>query len=71
MDRVDGYEYGGMKDFLRVFINGVLAWDYTEDGDPGFKVMNDRKHFWEVASVSWPDGLVTKIDRYYEEPPAP
>ena len=29
--------------------------------------MNGRKHFWEVASVSWPDGVVTKIDRYYEE----
>lgn len=69
VDRVDGWEYGPMKAFIRVFINGVPTWDYTEGGDPGFKVMNGRKHFWEVASVSWPDGVVTKIDRYYEEAP--
>jgi hypothetical protein len=45
VDRVDSYEYGAMKAFIRVFINGVLAWDYTEDGDPGFKLMNGKKTF--------------------------
>lgn len=70
-DRVDGYEYGPMKAFVRIFINGELTWEYAEDGDPGFKVMSGRKHFWEAASVSWPDGIVTKVDRYYEESPLP
>ena len=71
LDRVDGWEYGPMKAFVRIFINGVPTWDYTEGDAPGFKVMNGRKHFWEVASISWPDGLVTTIDRYYEDAPQP
>ena len=71
VDRVDGYEFGAMKAFVRIFINGELTWEYTEDGDPGFKLMTGRKHFWEVASISWPAGEVTKIDRYYEEAPQP
>lgn len=68
-DRVDGYEYGPVRAFVRIFINGVLAWDYTEEGDPGFKEMRAVHHFWEVASISWPSGIVTKVDRYYEERP--
>jgi hypothetical protein len=71
IDRVDGYEYGPLKAFVRIFINGELTWDYTADGDPGFKEMTGYKHFWEVASISWPEGVVTKIDRYYEEAPTP
>jgi hypothetical protein len=71
IDRIDGWEYGPIKAYIRIFINGVPTWDYTEGGDPGFKLMNGRKHFWEVASISWPDGIVTKIDRYYEETPQP
>ena len=71
IDRIDGWEYSPMKAFVRIFINGVPTWDYTDNGDPGFKVMNGRKHFWEVASISWPDGIVTKIDRYYEDAPQP
>ena len=69
IDRIDGFEYGTVKAFVRIFINGDLAWDYTDGGDPGFKEMSEMTHFWEAASISWPSGEVTKIDEYYTERP--
>jgi|GEM_PF-694250 len=68
-DRVDGYVYGPTRAFVRVFINGDLAWDYTADGGQGYKMMQGEGHFWEAASISWPAGVVTTRDLYYEERP--
>lgn len=68
-DRVDGYVYGPTRAFVRVFINGELAWDYTADGAPGYKMMMAEGHFWEAATISWPAGVVTTRDMYYEERP--
>ena len=68
-DRVDGYLYGPTRAFVRVFINGELAWDYTADGAPGYKMMMAEGHFWEAATISWPAGVVTTRDMYYEERP--
>jgi hypothetical protein len=71
IDRIDQYEYGAMRAYVRIFIEGVLAWDYTTDGDPGYKDMLTSGDIWEVASISWPAGEVTKVDQYiaYEEMP--
>ena len=69
IDRIDGYEYGSVLASLKIFINGVLAWDYTEDGGEGVKEMLTTGHFWEAASIAWPSGVVTTLDRYYEERP--
>jgi len=68
-DRVDGYEYGPARAFVRVFINGVLAWDYTGEGEEGSKELSAEGHFWEAASISWPSGEVRTVDMYYEERP--
>ena len=71
VDRIDQYAYGPMRAYVRIFIEGVLAWDYTAGGDPGFKDMLTGGDIWEVASISWPAGEVTKVDNYitYEEMP--
>jgi hypothetical protein len=68
-DRVDGYVYGPARAYVRVFIEGVLAWDYTSEGQDGFKDMMAEGHFWEAASISWPTGEVRTVDVYYEERP--
>jgi hypothetical protein len=69
VDRIDRYEYGSVLAHIRIFIDGVLAWDYTDDDAPGYKEMQTTGHFWEAASIAWPSGIVTTIDRYYEERP--
>ncbi len=69
VDRLDGFEYGPAFARVRVFINGELTWDYTEDGDPGEREMEAEDHFWDVAQITWPDGRVVKRDRYYNQRP--
>lgn len=68
-DRVDGYVYGSARAFVRIFINGVLAWDYTGAGEEGSKELLAEGHFWEAAAISWPSGEVRTVDMYYEERP--
>ncbi len=73
-DRLDGFEYGASWAKVRIFINGELAWDYTdenEDGeaDPGEREMPTEDFFWDVAQITWPDGRVVKRDRDYNQRP--
>lgn len=64
-DRVDGTEYGPSFATVRIFIEGQLSWDFTDNGNPGEKEMQAQDHFWDVAQISWPSGDVVTRDRYY------
>ncbi|MCB9529398.1 MAG: choice-of-anchor D domain-containing protein [bacterium] len=64
-DRVDGTEYGPSFATVRIFIEGELSWDFTDNGNPGEKEMQAQDHFWDVAQISWPSGDVVTRDRYY------
>ena len=68
-DRADGFDYGPANATVRIFINGELAWDGTAEGGEGFREMSAEGHFWEVATISWPDGVITTQDLYYEMTP--
>jgi hypothetical protein len=71
IDRLTGFAYGPVRATVRIFCSGSLAWDYTLDGDPGYKDILAKDHFWSVASVSWPECNVVKIDQYSETAPRP
>lgn len=64
-DRVDGTEYGPSFATVRIFIEGELSWDFTDNGNPGEREMQAQDHFWDVAQISWPSGDVVTRDRYY------
>ena len=72
-DRIDGFMYGALKAFVRIFINGELVWDFNDDGQGGFKTLEAEGHFWEAATISWDPsiniGEVTTRDVYYEMVP--
>lgn len=73
-DRLDGFEYGPSFAKVRIFINGELTWDYTDENDdgtvdPGEREMEAEDHFWDVAQITWPDGRVVERDRYYNQRP--
>lgn len=69
-DRVTGQDYGESWATVRIFIEGDLAWDFTEDGNPGEKLMEAEDHFWDVAQISWEvTGEVVTRDRYYSQRP--
>ena len=69
IDRIDGFQYGSVNAFLRIFIDGELAWDYSDEDQPGFKEMQAEGHFWEAVGISWPEKTVHTLDVYYEETP--
>lgn len=69
-DRVTGQDYGPSFATVRIFIEGELAWDYTDGGNPGEKEMEAEDHFWDVAQISWREtGEVVTRDRYYSQRP--
>ena len=73
-DRLDGFEYGASWAKVRIFINGELSWDYTDENDdgttdPGEREMATEDSFWDVAQITWPEGRVVKRDRYYNQRP--
>jgi hypothetical protein len=68
-DRVDGHVYGPVRAFVRIFINGVLTWDFTAEGEEGSRELSAEGHFWEAAAISWPSGEVRTLNQYYEERP--
>lgn len=72
--RVTGTEFGSSFAKVRIFLNGELAWDYTEENaesgerDPGEKEMQAQGDFWDVAEIHWPEGRVVKRDNYIPAP---
>lgn len=69
-DRVTGQDYGPSFATVRIFIEGELAWDYTDGGNPGEREMEAEDHFWDVAQISWDvTGEVVTRDRYYSQRP--
>lgn len=67
-DRVTGFDYGASFATVRIFINGELAWDSPTELD-GPREMEAEDHFWDVAQITWPDGIVTSRNRYYNQRP--
>lgn len=67
-DRVTGFDYGPSFATVRVFINGELSWDGPEDAE-GPREMEAADHFWDVAQITWPDGIVTTRNRYQNQRP--
>lgn len=69
-DRVTGQDYGPSWATVRIFIEGELAWDYTDGDNPGEREMEAEDHFWDVAQISWGvTGEVVTRDRYYSQRP--
>lgn len=69
-DRLSGFDYGPTFARVRIFLNGELAWDYTDDeGNALEKEMQAEDHFWDVAQINWPAATVETRDRYYDQRP--
>lgn len=68
-DRLTQFEYGPSIAKLRIFIDGELAWDFTEDDNPGEREMQAQDHFWDAAQIDWPSRRVTTRNQYSEQRP--
>jgi hypothetical protein len=68
-DRRTGFDFGPVVATLRVFVDGELAWDYTDAGQPGERAMEAEDHFWDAVDIEWPSGEVRTRDRYYTQRP--
>lgn len=66
----DGHtDFGPSRAFVRIFIDGELAWDFTGEDEPGHKVMQGADHFWDVAAIEWPARRVITRNRYATQRP--
>jgi hypothetical protein len=68
-DRLTQFDYGPSIASLRIFIDGELAWDFTEDDNPGEREMMAQDHFWDAAQIDWPARRVTTRNQYSEQRP--
>lgn len=68
-DRLTQFDYGPSFATLRIFIDGELAWDFTEDDNPGEREMMAEDHFWDAAQIDWPSRRVTTRNQYSEQRP--
>ena len=68
-DRVTQEDFGSAFARVRVFIEGELAWDFTDGDNPGEREMEAAEHFWDVAQIDWPARTVTTRNRYYTQRP--
>ncbi len=59
----DDHGYGPSFATLKVFIGGVLRYEQASHR------LGHSDDFWDVATIAWPSGLVTPIDRTYNPPP--
>jgi hypothetical protein len=62
-------DFGPSKAVVRIFVDGELAWDFTEDDGPGHRVMQAADHFWDVAAIEWPSRRITTRNRYSTQRP--
>ena len=69
IDRETGLDLGPSLATLRIYIDGELAWDFTEDGHPGSREMRAAGHFWDAAAIEWPSRRVTTRNQYFEQRP--
>ena len=69
VDRQTDFNYGPSIATVRIYIDGELAWDFTENGEPGSREMQGADHFWDVAAIEWPAREITTRNQYFEQRP--
>ncbi len=73
-DRRDpSIDYGVAQARVRIYLNGELAWDYSEVNSQGYREMEAANDFWEVADIYWQNAENASVetrDRYYRQPPS-
>lgn len=63
-DRQTNEPFGAATARVRIFLDGVLAWDAGE------RLLEAEDHFWRVAEVHWPAREVVARDEYETQRPA-